>query len=143
MGLDLVKTFPTAKKVLQQMDDVLQTLPSPPEWSLVGELTEPRSAEKIRQPEFSQPLVTALQLAILRVLSDWDVTPEAVVGHSSGEIAAAAAAGLITSEKAIKIAYYRGQAAKKVCPDVLQGMLAVVTSAEDIENYLKSSDSRI
>lgn len=143
MGLDLVKIFPTAKKVLQRLDDVLQTLPSPPEWSLVGELTESRSAERLRQPEFSQPLVTALQLAILRILSDWDITPEAVVGHSSGEIAAAAAAGLITAEEAIKIAYYRGQAAKKVGPDVLQGMLAVGTSAEEIESYLKSSDSKI
>lgn len=143
MGLDLVKKFPIAKKVLQHLDNVLKTLPSPPEWSLVGELTEPRSAEKLRQPEFSQPLVTALQLAIIRVLSSWDITPEAVVGHSSGEIAAAAAAGLITSEEAIKIAFYRGQAAKKVHSNVPQGMLAVGTSAEEIEDYLKSSESNV
>lgn len=143
MGLDLVKTFPIAKQVLQHLDDVLQTLPSPPGWSLIDEMTESRSAEKLRQPEFSQPLVIALQLAIIRVLSYWDINPEAVVGHSSGEIAAAAAAGLITFEEAIKIAYYRGQAAKKVHPDIVQGMLAVGTSAEEIEDYLKSSDSKV
>lgn len=143
MGLDLVETFPSAKKVLQHLDDVLQTLPSPPEWSLVGELTESRSAGQLREPEFSQPLVTALQLAILQVLSEWDIIPEAVVGHSSGEIAAAAAARLITSEEAIKLAYYRGQAAKKARPDLPLGMLAVGSGVEAIEKYLESSDSKI
>lgn len=45
------------------------------------------------------------------MLEDWGIRPQAVVGHSSGEIAAAYAAGYLTREDAIKVAYYRGQAA--------------------------------
>ncbi|TVY83046.1 Fumagillin dodecapentaenoate synthase [Lachnellula suecica] len=143
MGLDLVNNFPAAKEVIQRLDNVLQSLSSPPSWSLLRELMEPRSTETLREPEFSQPLVTALQLAILQIMKDWNIRAERVVGHSSGEIAAAAAAGLITSDEAIKIAYYRGQSAKKVTNKSPLGMLAVGISAEDIGQYLDPSDSTV
>lgn len=66
-----------------------------------------------------------------------------MVGHSSGEIAAAAVAGLITSEDAIKIAYYRGQAPKKFSSDVPVGMLAAGISAEEVGKYLESSEGKV
>jgi acyl transferase domain-containing protein len=40
-------------------------------------------------PEYSQPLSTAIQIALLELLASFGITPKAVVGHSSGEIAAA------------------------------------------------------
>jgi acyl transferase domain-containing protein len=46
-------------------------------------------AENIQQPEYSQPLTTALQLALFELLKSLGTTPKYVVGHSSGEIAAA------------------------------------------------------
>lgn len=49
----------------------------------------------IRGP--SMTVDTALQLALLAVLADWNVKPAAVVGNSSGEIAAAVAAGYMSS----------------------------------------------
>ena len=73
-----------------------------------GKLTELRESHHLRHLEFSQPLVTALQLAILEVLEIWGITPQTVVGHSSGEIAPACAAGHLTKEEAIMIAFYRG-----------------------------------
>lgn len=143
MGLELLNSLPVARNMIHHLDDVLQTSLSPPEWSLWDELTEPRSADALRQPIFSQPLVTALQLAILAVMKDWGIVPTSVVGHSSGEIAAAAAAGLITPEAAIKIAYYRGYAAKRVSRDVPLGMLAVGIGAEDVGNYLDTGNGAV
>ncbi|KAJ2981691.1 hypothetical protein NUW58_g6624 [Xylaria curta] len=144
MGADLIKSFPLAKTVIQDLDNVLQALPEPPKWTLMEELTAARSAEALRQPEFSQPLVTALQIALLRVLEEWGVRPNAVVGHSSGEIAAAVAAGLITSSAAIKTAYYRGQASKKVdTPAEPVGMLAVGVGPDVIEKYLRPEEATI
>ena len=126
MGKSLVENFPQASLLLRHFDDVLQSIPNPPSWSLLKELIEPRSPELLRSPEFSQPLVTALQLVIMAILEDWNVSPQAVVGHSSGELAAACAAGYLSKEDALKAAFYRGQAAKhcKVAP-TLVGMLAV------------------
>lgn len=58
-------------------------------------------------------MCTALQIAIFRQLKRLGVIPTAVVGHSSGEIAAAYAAGLISLEFAVKAAYYRGLVSSK------------------------------
>lgn len=44
---------------------------------------------RINEPEFSQPLCTVLQIALVELLRTCGVRPSIVVGHSSGEIAAA------------------------------------------------------
>ena len=111
----------------------------------LDELVEVRSPEHLRQPEFSQPLVTALQLVMLSVFESWGVSPQSVVGHSSGEIAAACAAGYLTPEDAIKVAFYRGKAAKDL-QHVTQnevGMLAVGVGADKVQAYIKASATEV
>ena len=142
MGADLIRLFPqTAKVMVEELDAVLQELPASvrPSWSLLAELTEPRSSEHLRKPEFSQPLVTALQLALLAVLESWNVEADVVVGHSSGEIAAAVSAGLLTPAQAILAAYFRGQAAKAVTMETPMGMLAVGLGPDSVQGYLESA----
>ncbi|KAJ6023925.1 Acyl transferase/acyl hydrolase/lysophospholipase [Penicillium herquei] len=143
MGKQLLETFPVARRVVESLDKILQSLPEPPSWSLVSELTEDRDAAHLREPEFSQPLVTALQLALISVLSQWGIRPARVVGHSSGEIAAAVAAGYLTSETAIKVAFFRGQAGKQLPPQEAVGMLAVGVSADQIEAFIDSEDDAV
>ncbi|KAL5454073.1 hypothetical protein PMIN06_005174 [Paraphaeosphaeria minitans] len=143
MGADLIRDFPLARSTVEYLDSVLQSLPSPPSWSLVEELTAKRSVEALRQPEFSQPLVTALQIALLRVLESWGISPEAVVGHSSGEIAAAYAAGLLSDSDAIKVAYYRGQSSKKTESGEAVGMLAVGIDEAVLAGYLEAKANKI
>ncbi|KAI4264333.1 MAG: hypothetical protein L6R42_000544 [Xanthoria sp. 1 TBL-2021] len=140
MGKSLVDNFPTASLLLKHLDDVLQSTPNPPAWSLLKELTEPRSPTLLRSPEFSQPLVTALQLVIMAILEDWGITPQAVVGHSSGELAAACAAGYLSKEDALKAAFYRGQAAKNSkAESVPVGMLAVGLGPDAVAKYIEAS----
>ncbi|KAI0467452.1 PKSKA1 [Xylaria cf. heliscus] len=136
MGLDLVNTFAQAKNFIRSLDEVLRSLPDPPNWTLLDELTQSRAPEHLRQPEFSQPLVTALQLALLIILEEWGIKPACVVGHSSGEIAAAVAAGLVTPGEAIKIAYYRGQAGKLIAAPEPLGMLAIGIGPDKVQEYL-------
>ncbi len=138
MGKDLIETFPLARSVIESLNAALQSLTRPPQWSLLEELTEKRSPEVLRFPEFSQPLVTALQIALLAVLRHWGISAARVLGHSSGEIAAAVAAKLVTLEEAIKIAYLRGLAAKSHHPEQPLGMLAVGVSADAVTPYLES-----
>jgi acyl transferase domain-containing protein len=79
----------------------------------LDELLKPESASFLEKAEFSQPICTALQVALVNLLSTWRIRPSAVVGHSSGEIAAAYAAGSLTIEEAITVAYYRGLVTKQ------------------------------
>ena len=139
MGKELLEFFPWTGSILAELDQVLQAQTNPPNWSLVSELTKPRTAEHLRQPGFSQPLVTALQLCLIAVLESWGVKASSVVGHSSGEIAAAYAAGYLDRAGAIKAAFYRGRAAENCKNEAHSdvGMLAVGLGPEDISEYMK------
>jgi acyl transferase domain-containing protein len=89
---------------------------------------------ELSQPQLSQPLCTAIQIALVDLLSSWGVTPSAVVGHSSGEIAAAYAAGSLTKEDAIIVAFYRGHICKK--PSRMGTMAAVGLGKADVSPFL-------
>jgi len=57
--------------------------------NLTDELQKSASGTNVNNPAYGQPLSTALQVALVDLLDSWGVIPTAVVGHSSGEIAAA------------------------------------------------------
>lgn len=67
-----------------------------------------RNSKDINSAEYAQPICTAIQLALVNLLRSWGVHPAGVVGHSSGEIAAAYAAGAIGMKDALLVAFYRG-----------------------------------
>ncbi|KAF2185492.1 polyketide synthetase [Zopfia rhizophila CBS 207.26] len=56
----------------------------------------------------SQPVCTVIQILLVEILRQAGLEFHAVVGHSSGEIAAAYAAGLLSTRDTVYIAYYRG-----------------------------------
>ena len=66
--------------------------------------------------------------------ADWQVTPSAVIGHSSGEIAAAYTADALTLEETIIVAYYRGYICKS--PRRAGGMAAVGVGKDKIVEFL-------
>jgi acyl transferase domain-containing protein len=66
----------------------------------------------ILKGEYAQPLCAAVQIALVNLLASWGIHPTAVIGHSSGEMAAAYAAQSMTADQAILVAYYRGQVTK-------------------------------
>ncbi len=87
------------------------------------ELLRPAETSQIHKAELAQPLCTALQVAIFNKLAALGLQPATVVGHSSGEIAAAYAAGRISMDEAITIAYYRGYVTTH---QTLEGSMAAV-----------------
>lgn len=88
----------------------------------------------LAKAEFSQPLCTALQIGLVDLLASWNIYPSAVIGHSSGELAAAYAAGALTATHALVAAFYRGH----VCKTAKRkgGMAAIGLGAEDVSNFL-------
>ncbi len=85
----------------------------------------------MNRPNLSQPATTAVQIALVSLFSSWGIKPATVVGHSSGEIAAAFAAGALSASACMKIAYYRGvlaESLKEKRPERRGGMLAIGAS---------------
>ncbi|KAI9687315.1 MAG: Type I Iterative PKS [Bathelium mastoideum] len=139
MGLALCENFPIARKVIHSLDETLRKLPDGPIWSAYDELTLPRSKSHMQSPEMSQTLVTILQIAILTLLQSWGIEWCAVAGHSSGEIACAVAAGKLSPEDAVKIAYYRGYLAQSlVAKNTSTGMLAVGLGHDQVGQYISN-----
>ena len=88
----------------------------------------------IGKAEYSQPICTALQIALVDLLATWSIVPSAVVGHSSGEIAGSYAVGALTLKEAIIAAYYRGCVCKT--PKRTGGMAAVGMGKNEVSGYL-------
>jgi hybrid polyketide synthase/nonribosomal peptide synthetase ACE1 len=149
MGAGLLESSPIVAECIVRLDRSLQALPTEhrPTWSLREELLKDKSSSRIGEAAFSQPLCTAIQIALVQLLQIANLKFAAVVGHSSGEIAAAYAAGYLNEEDAIRIAYYRGWALQFA--DDQEGpkgaMMAAGTSFEDAKELceMPSLENRI
>jgi acyl transferase domain-containing protein len=113
MGARLIHDFPSVRGELEKLDKALSKLPCPPSWTIADELSKPQTDSRLDEAEISQPLCTALQIAVVGLLRSWGMSPAAVIGHSSGELAAAYASGAITAAEAVTAAYYRGLVTKQ------------------------------
>ena len=143
MGIQLLRLSPRFRASLERADAAMRQLTSGPAWSIVDELSVENN-DNIHQSEYSQPICTALQLALVDLVSSWGVKPDAVCGHSSGEIAAAYAAGVLSFEAAMAVAYYRGvYMGQDREPSPRGGMLAVGLSQDDTEDYLRPYKGRL
>ncbi|KAL4862002.1 hypothetical protein BDV12DRAFT_203449 [Aspergillus spectabilis] len=108
-------------------------------FSVLDELNQSEENSRINEPRFSQVLCTIVQVALIELLQHWQLRPKAVVGHSSGEIAAAYACGVLSREAAWKIAYFRGLHSEKIAallPSRQGSMLAVNISESGVRSYL-------
>lgn len=105
MGRELIRDYPSFREDIRQMDQWLTETLHPPPWRM-EELLINEGA--IQNAEYSQPICTAVQIGLVNLLQIWNITPSGVVGHSSGEIAAAYAAGALEMKDAFLIAFYRG-----------------------------------
>lgn len=108
-------------------------------WSLKRELLKPITKSRLDDPTYCQVISTTLQIALVDMLGSWGVKPCAVVGHSSGEIAAAYSVGALSKEDAWKIAYYRGVLSAQVnsISGSVGAMLAVGLSRDSTETWIK------
>jgi acyl transferase domain-containing protein len=141
MGRELF-AYPVFQKSLLDAQSFLHQLGC--SWSLTEELFADKESSRVNDPEFSQPLCTALQVAAVNLLQSFGVSPAAVVGHSSGEIAAAYCIGALSSSSAWKLAYYRGKLAAKLAKTrpVAGTMISVGLSPSQIEPYFEALTSQ-
>ncbi|KAI1775109.1 polyketide synthase-like protein [Hypoxylon cercidicola] len=143
MGRELLDKYPVFLAAVRESDEVIRGLPTPyrPDWTLEGTLRELSDPSLIYEVSRSQPVCTAVQLGLVNMLRSWGVGPSATVGHSSGEIAAAYASGLISLSQAILAAYFRGYVLAQ--EPARGGMLACGLNADAAElliNQLELSD---
>lgn len=110
MSKGLLRTSTVYRDTIRKLDSILQNdCPHPPEWSLEEKIMAEGQESGVETAAIAQPLCTALQIALVELLTSLNVSFHCVVGHSSGEIAAAFAAKRLPMRDAMLIAYYRGR----------------------------------
>jgi [acyl-carrier-protein] S-malonyltransferase len=101
MGRDLTEAFSQARRVFEQVDEICQRP--------ISRLCFEGPMDTLTLTENLQPAIAAVSLACLEVLKASDIRPTASAGHSLGEYAALAAAGVISSEDALRLVRKRGE----------------------------------
>ena len=135
MGESLFQNSTSFRGTIEELDSILHGLPHGPSWSLADKLLRRDEPISISRAEISQPLCTAIQIALVDLLQASGISFTAVVGHSSGEIAAAYAAGLLSASDAITTAYLRGYHCSKSIPKGSGKMMALGMAPDEARQF--------
>ncbi|KAJ5168895.1 uncharacterized protein N7482_004489 [Penicillium canariense] len=136
MGRGLMNCFQSLREDVRFLDSVLQSIERRPSWS-IEEVLASADSDRINMPQISQTVCCALQITVVNLLANWGVKPDSVIGHSSGEIAAAYAAGAITAESAIALSYYRGLLVDEL--GKIGAMAAIGLGRRQVASYLRKA----
>ncbi|MEW1905698.1 acyltransferase domain-containing protein [Streptomyces sp. NPDC086147] len=112
------------------------------DWSLVDVLTGAETAASLDRVDVVQPALFSMMVSLARVWRSLGVVPDAVVGHSQGEIAAACAAGALSLDDAARIVALRSRAVVELLGRD-GGMSAVAAPADRVGELLAPWSGRI
>ncbi len=123
----LLDVFPAFTDSIQRSDRELSRYS---DWSLLDELRTDEVRSRMAETEIAQPANFAIQIALAAQLEQFGVKPDAVIGHSAGEVAAHYLAGALTFEQAVRVIHHRSRLQQRTTG---QGrMLAVGLSADSL-----------
>lgn len=103
MGSDLAARFPAFAAGLAEAAAAVVAAGGPRVWTPDAGFALDRSTERV------QPALFVYQIGMLRLLAHWGVRPDAVTGHSLGEVAAAVAAGALSTADAATVVVARAR----------------------------------
>lgn len=101
MGRELIGIPGAFRDSINESDRLIRELGA--DWKLIEELSKENDRTRVADSALSQPLTTAIQVAIVDLMTSYGVVPQYVCGHSSGEIGAAYAAGALSQAAAIEM----------------------------------------
>ena len=138
MGRELSAAEPEFREAIERCDRLIKRHA---DWSLVEELGRDEPASRLDRLDIAQPAIFSMQVALAALWKSWGVTPEMVIGHSMGEVAAAHAAGVLSLDDAVRVIVQRGRL-------VQQGagrgrMAAVELSAADAAALIEPYGDRV
>ncbi len=123
MGAELAAASPAARKVFETASSVLG-------YDLLKLCTE-GSAEELSATEIAQPAIMAVSLAAFACLKEAGIGFDAVAGHSLGEYAAMAAAGMLTMEEGFSLIRLRAEAMGRCASAGRGGAMAAIVGSDE------------
>ncbi|ETW96824.1 MAG: hypothetical protein ETSY1_25090 [Candidatus Entotheonella factor] len=132
MGRQLYETHTVFREAFDHCDAMLQPHL---DISLSVLLYEPEVDDaRIHQTLYTQPMLFALGYALAQVWRSWGITPDAVIGHSVGEYAAACTAGVFSLEDGLRLIAARGRLMQQLPQN--GAMVAVLAATDAVQAAL-------
>ncbi|MFJ7327391.1 amino acid adenylation domain-containing protein [Streptomyces cyaneofuscatus] len=138
MGRQLLDQEPVFREAVTRCDRALREFA---DWSLIEELTAEESASRMDETWLAQPANFALQVGLAALWRSYGVRPDAVVGHSTGEIAAFHEAGVYSLQDAARIAVHRSRLQQTLAGTGT--MLAVSLTEDEAERRVRPYRDRV
>ena len=132
MGRELMETEVVFSEAIHRCDVAFQKISG---WSIVDAMFAGDVGENITKTEIAQPANFILQLALTELWSSWGIKPDAVIGHSVGEVSAAYVSGALSLDDAMKVCYERSRLQAKTAEQG-GGMLAVGLSEPEAQSLI-------
>ncbi|MER7674792.1 type I polyketide synthase [Kitasatospora sp. NPDC096128] len=138
MGRELAEVSPV---FAARLAECAQALAPYVDWKLADVLAGAEGAPALEAADVVQPALWAVMVSLAAVWEAAGVTPDAVVGHSQGEIAAATVAGMLSIEDGARVVALRSQSLKVLAG--LGGMLSVSSPAAVVEERIARFGERL
>ncbi|XP_035268656.1 LOW QUALITY PROTEIN: highly reducing polyketide synthase PKS6-like [Anguilla anguilla] len=107
----LLKENPIFRDKMKEVENLFHNYKST---NILQKLENDYDNDDYSKPDVVQPILFAIQVGIFSLLKHWGIRPDAVLGHSVGEVAAAHCSGLLSLEDAVKVIYFRSMLQSKV-----------------------------
>ncbi|MDX2682010.1 type I polyketide synthase [Streptomyces soliscabiei] len=125
----------------ESIADCERALASYVDWSLTDVLREEPGSPSLERVDVVQPVLFSVMVSLAALWRSYGVEPDAVVGHSQGEIAAACVAGALTLQDAAKVVALRSRA---LTPLVGHGtMLFAALAADELRERISDFSDRV
>jgi acyl transferase domain-containing protein/acyl carrier protein len=135
MGRELYAREPVFRRALEQCDEAMRPHT---DWRLLDAL---QAAEAPQRIDVVQPLLFAMSVSLGALWRSWGIEPDAVVGHSMGEVAAACVSGALSLEDAARVICLRSRLMREVAG---RGAMAVVElGADELREWLAPFDGAL
>jgi len=138
MGQELLRNQPVFRQVIESCDAEMRPWVG---WSLVDEMRNDEAHSRLARFDFAQPAMFALQCGLAAMWRSFGVEPDAIVGHSVGEAAAAHAAGVLSLRDAARVVVERSKL--QVTTQGKGRLLAVGLSEQEVASYLEGHESEV
>ncbi len=138
MGVELMAGSDAFREELARIDEAVRRHVG---WSVLNVLRAPEEIAPLDRTEFLQPVLFAVNAALAAAWRALGITPDAVIGHSLGEIAAAYSAGALTLDAAVTVVTRRAQAVVPLAGK--GGMLSVELPRAQVEELLAPYAGRL
>jgi acyl transferase domain-containing protein/acyl carrier protein len=139
MGRRLLAQEVVFREVIERCDQAMRAYG---DWSLLAELSAADGTRsRLNDVDVIQPAVFAVQIGLAALWRSWGIEPQAVVGHSLGEVAAAYVAGVLSLEDAVRVVCHRSRLFKSTIGK--GAMAAVELSLDEAKAVLADGEDRI